>query len=107
MTAQPQTDFATERTIALPVNSCLGDFFFIFGVTFQVLEALNFGRGEITTLTQGLWVETMHITDIPKGSEEPKKKPQDDLEAGISKPAATAKAAVIGSLGFILYLSLQ
>jgi hypothetical protein len=27
MTTQPQTDFATESAIALPVTSCLGDFF--------------------------------------------------------------------------------
>jgi hypothetical protein len=52
-------------------------------------------------------VETTHITEIPKdaGGEEPEK--QGDLEGGVSRRAATAKSAVIGSPGFIWYPSKQ
>lgn len=77
MKTQPQMDFATESNIALPATSCIGDLFFILGVTFQVLEALNFGRGEIIgSLLNGSGnVETTHITEISKhaGDEEPEK----------------------------------
>lgn len=116
-TTQPQTDFDTESTVAAPVSSCLGDFFFFLGCSSAIFEALNIGRGEINGATPGdhHQMETDQVPEIPKDgdvqpwpvkSAVPREKPT-DLEEAISPPTTTLATALIGSPGFIWYPSLR
>ncbi len=119
MTTLPQTDFATEATIAIPVTSCLGDFFFFLGCSAAVLEALNIGRGAINGTPPGerVHLDAAQVTETPKqasgkdpwpvADSAPLDSVQTNLEGGISTPSTTAAAAMIGDVNFIWFPTIR
>jgi hypothetical protein len=110
-TVQPDTDFAFDSTSAIPVTSCLGDFFFFLGCTTAVLEALNAGRGAIDGEDTNLselqdQMEAQHRKEHQKGGPAPwpleTAVPTRQSEDGSSTPATkTPVVALMGSPGFI------
>lgn len=96
-TTNPETTFDTEATIAIPVTSCLGDFFFFLGCTAAILEALNTGRDKLEASKRAVGERDPENipTDLKHGdlaspveSTSEKKHTVETYEEGYSQPVA-------------------
>lgn len=101
LTTQPTLSF---RPLAVPVSSCIGDFFFILGCTFAIFEALN---------NQRVIHDDMEVTELAlegvqeksqKGGPEigvmEREKPLESPEQSVTIPSITSKTVLIGDPNF-------
>jgi hypothetical protein len=109
-TVQPDTNFSTESTIAIPVTSCLGDFFFFLGCTAAILEALNTRRGKpegsgvMVGGTEWRHTQTSHkhggleseLLKVPVERE----KTLENVENGNATPVPNSNVVLIGNPSF-------